>query len=73
MNHLKIFQTPSQESSDTCPRHDDMIKCLARSGRLYFSPDQSEILSNGSLFIQEMGWVARGQYECLGMIHINCH
>ena len=42
-----------------------MIKCLARSGRLYFSPDQSEILSNGSLFIKEMGWVARGQYECL--------
>ena len=60
-----FFQTPLEDDLESCPRHNSMIKCLNRSNRLYYYPDQCEVLSNGSLLIHDLGWSERGQYECL--------
>jgi len=50
-----IFQTPLEDSLENCPRHDAMIKCLTRSRRLFFDAEQLIVLSNGSLYIEELG------------------
>ena len=60
-----ILQTPLEDSLENCPRHDAMIKCLTKSRRLFFDTQQSTVLSNGSLYIDELGWSERGKYECL--------
>ena len=42
-----------------------MIKCLTQSNRIFFDPEPLIVLSNGSLYIEELGWSERGKYECL--------
>lgn len=68
-HHLVFYDPASNETSNLTPEESEVIfeECVPETAFVVTDDDHLEVLANGSLRIDFIGWGDRGYYQCLAL------